>query len=107
MGTWIELTNFMCPACPDKKGSDWVCAVDAGSVFINEEGIMECQSQTHTGPVINWKWNCGSDYHNGEFLQTDFEGFSFAMSQAVQLTNRAGSEWVAILLHNVGKQYGK
>ncbi|XP_060584565.1 uncharacterized protein LOC132740639 [Ruditapes philippinarum] len=107
MVKWIELTNFMCPACPFGGGSDWICNMDRLPVYLNEEGSMKCQFGSHTGPLINWTWNCGSDYHKGEFLTADFEGFTFAMSQAVQLTSRAGAEWVAALLHNIGKQYGK
>lgn len=107
MATWIKLENFRCPSCKTEGGKDWVCAVDNEDVFLNEDGVMECADGTHTGLVIEWKWNCGSSAHCGKFLAAEYEGFIFAMSQAVQLTDRAGSNWVATLVKNIGRQYGQ
>ncbi|XP_053391840.1 uncharacterized protein LOC128554596 [Mercenaria mercenaria] len=106
MVKWIQLVDFQCPACPDKRGGNWICASHGNPVYLNENGVMEC-STTCTGKVINWRWNCGSSYHNGEYLKADLEGFTFALSQAVQLMTKGGSEWTAKLITELGKQYGQ
>ena len=58
------------------------------------------------GDIITWGWNCGDSYHQGEYLPADLEGFTFALSMAVQMTGKAGSAWVASLIMALGKQYG-
>jgi len=40
-------------------------------------------------------------------MAADFEGFTFALSMAVQFANQAGSEWVASLITALGKQYNR
>ncbi|XP_053374753.1 uncharacterized protein LOC128547069 [Mercenaria mercenaria] len=107
MVKWIKLRkNFPCPACPSHQSSDWTCT-DGEPLYLNELGFMECQSGEHSGKIVDNTWNCGSSYHNGQDMKADLEGFTFALSQAVQLTSEAGSEWVARLVTELGKQYGK
>lgn len=106
MVQWIQLDDFKCPSCPSTGGKSWVCAKDHRPVFLNEKGLIKCEGGTHTGPVITWRWNCGSDHHKGQFTAADMEGFTFALSQAVQLMKKGGSVWVASLITELGKQYG-
>jgi len=57
--------------------------------------------------VCRWRWNCGDIFHNGEYMAADFEGFTFAMSMAVQFAKKAGTKWVASLVTALGKQYNR
>ncbi|WAR20302.1 hypothetical protein MAR_002140 [Mya arenaria] len=104
---WTKLENFQCPTCPSGSGQDWVCAEDGSDIFINEKGVMECEDGLHSGNVCNWGWNCGSEYHKGRYYKADYEGFVFAISQALQLTDKMGAQWVADLVRELGRQYGK
>ncbi|XP_052227139.1 uncharacterized protein LOC127841969 isoform X3 [Dreissena polymorpha] len=105
---WVQLENFKCPAarCPSKKPFTWVCARDGNYTYMNALGRMKCSTNAHNGNIISWTWNCGDDFHNGEYLAADLEGFTFALSQAVQLMGKMGSAWVANLITELGKQYG-
>ncbi|WAR20294.1 hypothetical protein MAR_002132 [Mya arenaria] len=107
--TWVQLKDFQCPSkqCPSKDPLTWVCKADKQNMFINERGKMSCSNGTHSGNVCEWGWKCGSDFHKGQYFKADIEGFTFALSQAVQLTGQMGSEWVASLITELGKQYGK
>ncbi|KAH3795437.1 hypothetical protein DPMN_148987 [Dreissena polymorpha] len=107
-GTWIQLDSFTCPAagCSARTKGKWVCATDNSDMYINELGKMKCYNGTHIADLCRWGWNCGSSSHNGKFVTADFEGFSFALSQAVQLMTKGGSEWVSKLVIEIGKQYG-
>ncbi|XP_053374749.1 uncharacterized protein LOC123532212 isoform X2 [Mercenaria mercenaria] len=99
--------DFPCPACANQRiSSDWTCT-DGEPLYLNELGVVECQSGKHSGKVINQTWKCESSYHNGQYQKADLEGFTFALSQAVQLMSEAGPEWVANLVTEVGNQYGK
>ena len=40
-------------------------------------------------------------------MAADFEGFTFAMSMAMQFAINGGSEWVASLVTALGKQYNR
>ncbi|KAH3783477.1 uncharacterized protein LOC127842231 isoform X2 [Dreissena polymorpha] len=106
---WVQLENFQCPAasCPSKQPFTWVCAKDGNYTYMNALGKMKCRTNAHHGKIISWTWNCGDDFHNGEYLAADLEGFTFALSQAVQLMGKMGSAWVANLIMELGKQYGQ
>ncbi|KAH3783435.1 uncharacterized protein LOC127842227 [Dreissena polymorpha] len=104
---WVLLEDFQCPSkeCPSKKPFKWRCLKDDEPVFLSQLGVIKCQSELHRGDLSRWGWNCGSEYHKGEFFHADVEGFTFALSQAVQLMARMGSEWVQELIGAIGKQY--
>ncbi|XP_052227606.1 uncharacterized protein LOC127842230 [Dreissena polymorpha] len=108
-GTWVQLKDFHCPAerCPSREPLTWVCKKDEDFVFINEKGKIKCETGKHEADVCQWGWNCGNDYHKGEYIRADYEGFTFAMSQAVQLTDKMGTQWVTALLQELGKQYNQ
>ena len=57
--------------------------------------------------VCRWRWNCGDIFHHGEYMAADFEGFTFAMSMAVQFAKKGGAEWVATLVLALGRQYNR
>ncbi|XP_060584568.1 uncharacterized protein LOC132740641 [Ruditapes philippinarum] len=111
MVTWIELKNFMCPSCHRKKEDEpsekfkWVCRQDNDQILLNELGMMKCSNGTHIAKVINWRWKCDRSSHKGDFTAADMEGFTFALSQAVQLLGNGGSKWVASLITHLGEQY--
>ncbi|KAH3783513.1 hypothetical protein DPMN_161451 [Dreissena polymorpha] len=102
-------TDFQCPAtnCPSKEPKTWKCAKDGNYIYLNGLGKMKCYTNAHNGDIITWTWNCGDDFHKGQYLAADMEGFTFALSQAVQLMGKMGSLWVANLITELGKQYGK
>ncbi|XP_060582664.1 uncharacterized protein LOC132739032 [Ruditapes philippinarum] len=107
MVIWVRLENMKCPSCPNEGTYTWMCAEDGNPTYVNELGVIECQGSAHTGPVINWRWNCGSSKHNGQFLPGDYESFGYAISQAVQLSGKAESQWLSSLILAIGKQYGR
>ncbi|XP_052227141.1 uncharacterized protein LOC127841970 [Dreissena polymorpha] len=106
---WVKLKEFKCPSkhCTSKKPLKWRCAKDDHSVYLSQRGIIKCGSKgdQHRGDLSRWGWNCGSEYHKGKFNRADFEGFTFAVSQAVQLMDKMGSQWVQELMGSIGKQY--
>ncbi|KAH3783446.1 uncharacterized protein LOC127842232 [Dreissena polymorpha] len=106
---WVRLSDFRCPStqCPSKKPLKWRCFKDDEPVFLSQRGVIKCRSDEHRGDLCRWGWNCGSEYHKGEFFRADMEGFTFALSQAVQLMGRMGSEWVGELITSIGKQYDR
>ncbi|XP_052227603.1 uncharacterized protein LOC127842229 [Dreissena polymorpha] len=108
-GTWVQLSDFHCPAerCPSREPLTWVCKRDGDFVYISEKGKIKCESGKHEADVCQWGWNCGNDFHKGEYIRADYEGFTFAMSQAVQLTDKMGTQWVTALLQELGKQYNQ
>ncbi|WAR12311.1 hypothetical protein MAR_026545 [Mya arenaria] len=70
---------------------------------------MECENGYHSvsGNVCNWGWNCDSEYHKGRIYKADYEGFVFDISQALQLMDKIATQWVADLVRELGRQYGK
>ena len=64
-------------------------------------------SYAHFGKVCSWSWDCGNHGdHPGRFVKGDFQGFTYALSQAVQMMNTAGAKWVGALCLELGQQYG-
>ncbi|KAH3751878.1 hypothetical protein DPMN_186457 [Dreissena polymorpha] len=109
LGAWVALTDFRCPVrgCPSTRGVNWVCSKDGDQVYINALGKMECYHGTHSGDICSWGWNCGRGTHRGEYRRADFEDLTFALSQSVQFMSKTGSQWVANLMKELGKQFSK
>ncbi|CAH1796835.1 unnamed protein product [Owenia fusiformis] len=107
--TYYKLNNFSCPVCPNGKKSNWVCAQDDKQMWIAETGYMKCDGGSHIDKICNWKWDCGNhgSHPFDRFQYADFEGFSYSLSQAVQLMGTAGAQWVGALCVELGKQYGR
>ena len=74
---------------------------------------MRCSQQQyngrwrHFGQICQWRFDCGNhgDHPFRRFQYADFQGFAFAISQAVQLMDAAGAEWVGALCQELGIQY--
>ena len=62
----------------------------------------------HTGQIITWRFNCGNhgNHPYNQYKQADYQGFTYAVSQALQFTGAAESAWIAALVLELGKQYG-
>lgn len=52
-------------------------------------------------------FDCGNHGNHpvDRFKKTDLQGFSFAISHAMQLVKEAGANWCAALIIELGKQY--
>ena len=76
-------------------------------MYIAQTGYMKCAENLHNAMVCHWKFDCGNhDDHPAEkFRSADYEGFTFALSNAVQLSGAAGATWVSALCIELGKQY--
>lgn len=61
----------------------------------------------HYGKLLTWKWNCGNhgSHPYKKFKEADFQGFTFALSHAVQLMQEAGAKWVGALCIELEEQY--
>ena len=68
---------------------------------------MSCYDDTHIGPIIEWQFDCGNHGNHPihRWKTADFEGFSFAVSHALQLMEAKGATWVANLVTALGQQY--
>lgn len=118
LAKWYRLENFRCPisGCDGaNEASNWYCYNDSTDIYISQTGHMRCSrcsnnfSWDHYGLICNWRFDCGrhGNHPFSRFKAPDFEGFTFALSSAVQLMNAAGATWVGQLCVELGKQYGK
>lgn len=109
---WYRLDNFQCSAenCKSKNKFNWVCNIDKSNIFLAQTGELSCCGDpwfdvpAHQGLICNWRFNCRNHGEAG-FTRVDPERFTIALSQALQLMERAGSAWVAELIQNIGYQY--
>lgn len=74
---------------------------------------MRCNCQSngtwnHYGLICKWRLCCGThgEHYFSQSNTSDFEGFTFALSMAVQLMSEAGAPWVGKLCVELGRQYG-
>ncbi|XP_071144113.1 uncharacterized protein [Mytilus edulis] len=114
---WYQLSNFKCPITGCKgaqQPTSWVCANDGTDIYIAQTGNLRCsqvnQGQySHFAPICNWGFDCGNhgDHPVHRFKKADLQGFSFALSHALQLVSEAGATWCAALITELGKQYNK
>ncbi|XP_052224701.1 uncharacterized protein LOC127840334 [Dreissena polymorpha] len=102
----VRLDNFRCPAerCRSETPGKWVCAKDGTNTYLNALGKIKCDGGCEAD-ICKWGWKCGSSFHNGEYIKADFEGFVFAMSQAMQLSQLAHVKWITALMLELDKQY--
>ncbi|XP_052224693.1 uncharacterized protein LOC127840328 [Dreissena polymorpha] len=114
-GDWVKLEQMACPAagCLSKTPVNWVCAKDSMSVFVNEYGKIKCAESstskgTHIANICEWSWKCSNiTYHKGEYIKADFEGFNFALSEALKFSDKQSSKWISKLVLSLGEQYKK
>ena len=76
-------------------------------MYISQKGNLSCYNGTHIGPIIEWGFDCGNhgDHPINRYKAADSEGFSFALSHALQFMKQAGAVWVANLVTALGEQY--
>lgn len=82
-------------------------------MYIAQTGYLRCSeidlkgSVVHIDKISNWQFDCGNhgDHPVHRFKSPDLQGFSFALSHAVQLMGEAGATWVASLIIDLGIQY--
>ncbi|XP_066304283.1 uncharacterized protein [Branchiostoma lanceolatum] len=90
--------------------SGWVCNADNGTMYVDEDGYLSCQTMAHRDKIIYWKFDCGErdpgSKHNYERWQSaDLEGFMHAMSIGLPHLKEAGAVWVTKLIQSVDKQF--
>lgn len=101
---WVKLKGLPCPVGDCGNGlHNWQCADDSDQIWINSDATIECTKGTHSGPIKDWRWNCGA--HNGKYLQCNAMEFIHALSMATNLSDKAGAEWYRRLLSNIKMQY--
>ena len=90
----------------------WACAEDNGTIYINENGVLCCQSGRHRDKIVNWRFDCGyrgagSPHNLEQYGVPDFGLFSYAMSMAVAHTSEAGADWVKSVVDALCEQFGR
>ena len=108
--TKILKYNFFLSA---REPGDWVCAKDDTRIYISQLGNMRCSKSggsgyAHSGKIISWRFDCGNHgkHPYTRYQHADYQGFTYAVSQALQFSGSAESEWIAALVLELGKQYG-
>lgn len=112
---WYQLSNFKCPVggcLGQQQPANWVCAKDGTDMYIAQTGYLRCNQveqgkYSHIGQICSWGFDCGNHGNHPvhRYKKADLQGFSFAISHALQLVSEAGATWCAALILELGKQY--
>ena len=78
---WIQL-YIACPGsnCGNRETYSWVHASDSYPIYISTDLDLKCVSCDRPSHMLNWRFNCYSDKHPGDFIGTSYSVFLNALS---------------------------
>ncbi|XP_066304481.1 uncharacterized protein [Branchiostoma lanceolatum] len=105
--------KITCPiaGCPGQgRLNGWVCAQDGGTIYVDEDGYLSCQTMAHRAKIIYWRFDCGdrssgSKHNYHKYQSPDLEGFTHGLAVGLPHFGAAEAAWLTKLIQAVEAQF--